>query len=281
MSIKIAIIGAGSLGFTRHLVHDTLTVPELRDIEIALHDIDAGNMRKVADILRRDIKANNLKTKITCSTDPRVALKDADYVLNCARVGGLEAFALDIEIPLKYGVDQCVGDTLCAGGIMYGQRGIAAMLGWCEIIREVAKPGALMLNYGNPNAMMTWAANEFGGVQCVGLCHGVQGGHWQITKVIELLINGKRKPDDKKFVPVTMDEVDIICAGINHQTWYVQVRYKGEDWCDRLLEGFAKHPEFSQSEKVRIDILKRFGYYSTESNGHLFEYVPWYRKRNA
>ena len=280
MPIKIAIIGAGSLSFTRRLVQDTLAVEELRDAEIALHDIDADIMGKVAGILRRDVKANKFKTKITCSTDPRAALKDADYVLNCARVGGLEAFALDVEIPLKYGVDQCVGDTLCAGGIMYGQRGIAAMLGWCDIIREVAKPNALLLNYGNPNAMMTWAANKFGGVACVGLCHGVHGGHWQITQVIELLINGKRKPDDKKFVRVAMDEVDIICAGINHQTWYIQVIYKGEDWCDRLLEGFTKHPVYSKTEKVRIDILRRFGYYSTESNGHLSEYVPWYRKRS-
>ncbi|MCL1888233.1 MAG: alpha-galactosidase [Kiritimatiellaeota bacterium] len=282
MSIKIAVIGAGSLGFTRQLTHDILAVPELRETEFALYDINAKNMKMVADILNRDVKANKLKAKITCSTDPKKAFKDADYVINVARVGGLEAFAFDVEIPLKYGVDQCVGDTICAGGIMYGQRGIAAMLGWCDDIREVASPDVLMLNYGNPNAMMTWAANAFGDVPCVGLCHGVQGGHWQIAKVIEFLVNGKgkRKPEDKNYVCVEPKDVDIICAGINHQTWYIQVNYNGEDWCPRLLEGFQKHPHWSKSEKVRIDILKRFGYYSTESNGHLSEYVPWYRKRS-
>ncbi len=281
MSIKIAIIGAGSLTFSTRLLRDVLAVPELRDVEFALHDINPRYMEMVAQLLRRDVRANKLKAKITCSTDPRTAFKNADYILNVARVGGLEAFELDVSIPLKYGIDQCVGDTLCAGGIMYGQRGIAAMLGWCDIIREVAKPDVLLLNYGNPNAMLTWAANAFGGVACVGLCHGVAGGHWQIAKVIELLVNGKRKPGDPKFVPVNARDVDIICAGINHQTWYVQVKYQGEDWCDRLLAGFQKHPEFSKTEKVRIDILKRFGFYSTESNGHLSEYVPWYRKRNA
>ena len=280
MSIKIAIIGAGSLGFTRCLAHDVLSVAELRDTEFALYDINENNMERVAAILRRDVRANKLKAKITCHSDPKKAFAQADYVLNCARVGGLEAFALDVEIPLKYGVDQCVGDTLCAGGIMYGQRGVAAMLGWCDVIREVAKPNVLMLNYGNPNAMMTWAANVFGGVPCIGLCHGVHGGHWQIASVIQLLVNGKRKEGDKGFTRVDVKDVDIICAGINHQTWYIQALYKGEDWCGRLLEGFQKHPTFSQTEKVRIDILKRFGYYSTESNGHLSEYVPWYRKRS-
>ena len=102
------------------------------------------------------------------------------------RVGGLDAFQLDIDIPLKYGVDQCVGDTLCAGGIMYGQRTIAAMLDFCRDIREVAKPGALLLNYSNPMAMNTWACNQFGKVNTVGLCHGVQGAHWQVTRAIEL-----------------------------------------------------------------------------------------------
>jgi len=279
MALKIACIGAGSLGFTRTLTHDLLTVPEFRDAEFALHDISARNLNMIARILRRDLSANGLKATVTHTTDRREAVKDADYVINSARVGGIEAFTFDIDIPLKYGVDQCVGDTLCAGGIMYGQRGIAAMLDWCSDIRDLAKPDAVLLNYGNPNAMLTWAANEYGGVPTLGLCHGVQGGHWQICRVIEGLINKGRKPGDTRYEKVEMADVDIICAGINHQTWYIQVLYKGESWLDRLLEGFEKHPDFSKTEKVRIDILRRFGYYSTESNGHLSEYVPWYRKR--
>ena len=187
----------------------------------------------------------------------------------------------DVDIPLKYGVDQCVGDTLCAGGIMYGQRGIAAILDFCKDIREVCAPDCLMLNYANPNAMMTWAANKYGKVNTIGLCHGVQGGHASIASVIELLVNKDKgaKEGSKNYEKVTMKEVDIICAGINHQTWYISIKYKGKDWTDRMLEGFELHPKFSVTEKVRIDMIRRFGYYSTESNGHLSEYVPWYRKR--
>ncbi|NLL84421.1 MAG: alpha-galactosidase [Lentisphaerae bacterium] len=279
MSLKIAFIGAGSIGFTRTLVHDLLTVPEFRETEFALHDINKRNLDMIVKLLERDLKANNLAAKVTSSLDRREVLTDADYIINSARVGGIDAFQLDIDIPLTYGIDQCVGDTLCAGGIMYGQRGIPCVLDWCEDINELSKPNALMLSYGNPNAMLTWAANHYGDVPTIGLCHGVQGGHWQICKVIELLINKNRKPDHKDYEVVNMSDVDIICAGINHQTWYTQVVYKGEDWCSRLLEGFEKHPDYSQTEKVRIDILRRFGYYSTESNGHLSEYLPWYRKR--
>jgi alpha-galactosidase len=264
--MKIAFIGAGSVGFTRKLVADILIVPELQDIEIALMDIDSSNLDMIYHVLDKDIQANGLKqVRLTKTTNRRDSLKGAKYIFSFARVGGLDAFAMDVEIPLKYGVNQCVGDTICAGGIMYGQRTIPVILDICKDIREVSEPGALFLNYSNPNAMNTWAANTYGGVQTLGLCHGVQHGHAQIAEVLGL--------------PVS--EVDIICAGINHQTWYIQVLHKGKDMRDKLLEGFRGHPEYSKQEKVRIDILEKFGYYSTESNGHLSEYLPWYRKRPA
>ena len=263
MAFKIAFIGAGSIGFTRQLVRDILSVPEFHDIKIAFTDINERNLDMVTQLCQRDIDANGLDIRIQSTLDRREALSDARYVFNLVRVGGLDAFRLDIDIPLKYGVDQCVGDTLCAGGIMYGQRGIPVILDFCKDIKEVAEPGCLLLNYSNPNAMMTWAANQYGGVNTIGLCHGVQHGHQMIAEVLGL----KR------------EEVDIICAGINHQTWYVQVKYKGQDMTGKLLEAFEKHPTYSKTEKVRIDMLRRFGYFSTESNGHLSEYVPWYRKR--
>ena len=278
MPIKIAIIGAGSLGFTRVLARDILAVPEFHDTEFSLHDISRSNLRMVAQLLQRDIDHAGLKAKLLTTTDRREALQDADYVLNVSRIGGLEAFELDIEIPLKYGVDQCVGDTLCIGGIMYGQRNIPAILDFCRDIREVAAPNALFLNYANPNAMNTWAANEYGDVPTIGLCHGVEGGHWQICDVIGRLINKGKKPGSRGYTPVGREDVDIICAGINHQTWYIQALYKGEDWCDRLVKGFQDHPVYRKTEKVRVDLLKRFGYWTTESNGHVSEYLPWYRK---
>jgi len=263
MQFKVTFIGAGSIGFTRRLLADLLTVKELQDIEVAFTDINEANLDMVTQLCQRDIESNGLKIKITSTTNRRSALKDAKYVINCVRIGGLEAFGMDIDIPLKYGVDQCVGDTLCAGGIMYGQRGIHAVLEFCKDICEVSKPDCLLLNYANPNAMMTWACNKYGGVNTVGLCHGVEGGHWQIASVLGLDIK----------------DIDIICAGINHQTWYISVKHKGESMLDKLLEGFEKHEEYSETEKCRIDVLRRFGYYSTESNGHLSEYLAWYRKR--
>lgn len=279
MAIKVAVIGAGSIGFTRRLMKDILTVPELQDTEFAFHDINKRNLEMIAQLAQRDIEANGVPAKLTTSVNRRRALEGADYVLNTTRIGGLDAFQTDIDIPLKYGVDQCVGDTLCAGGIMYGQRNIPQILAFCKDIREVGASDALFLNYANPMAMNTWAALEYGGVPTLGLCHGVQGGHHQICSVIELLVNKGKKPGSRGYRKVTKPEVDIIASGINHQTWYVQVMYDGKDWTDRLLEGFQLHPTFSRTEKVRIDILRRFGYYTTESNGHVSEYLPWYRKR--
>ena len=175
-SMKIAIIGAGSVGFTRTLVRDILCVPELREIEFALTDLNDHNLTMIRKILDRIVEVNKLPTRITATTDRRAALESARYVINCVRIGGLEAFADDIRIPLRYGVDQCVGDTICAGGILYGQRSIPAILDFCKDIREVAEPGARLLNYANPMAMNTWAAIDHGGVETIGLCHGVQHG---------------------------------------------------------------------------------------------------------
>ncbi len=277
MSIKIAMIGAGSIGFTRRLMHDVLTVPELVGTRFAFTDISPHNLEMVTQLCRRDIAANGLSAVVEATTDRRAALEGADYVLCTIRQGGLDAFQTDIDIPLKYGVDQCVGDTLCAGGLMYAQRSIPALLDICRDIREVAKPDALLLNYANPMAMNTWACNQYGGVPTIGLCHGVQGAHWQITRVIELWAKkeGLLGPDES----LHRRDVDVAAAGINHQTWFVRVHWRGMDMVPRLLELFEAHPEYPTTEKVRIDVLQRFGHYSTESNGHLSEYLPWYRKR--
>ncbi len=260
---KIAFIGAGSISFTRTLLSDILSVPEFSNIDVSFIDINEQYLEMVRAICQRDIEKNNLNIKIFATTDRIEGLRGAKYVINCTRIGGLEAYESDISVPLKYGVDQCVGDTLGAGGIMYGQRGINAVLDFCKDIKEVAAKDCLLLNYSNPNAMMTWACNHYGNVKTIGLCHGVQGGHKQIAGALGL--------SDK--------EVDIICAGINHQTWYISVKHNGEDMLDKVLDAYLKDEYLTKSEKVRINMMKHFGYYSTESNGHLSEYLPWFRKR--
>jgi alpha-galactosidase len=279
MPLKIAMIGAGAVGWTRKLMHDLLKVPEFADMHYALTDISDHNLSMAYQLCERDVKANGLPTKVTQTMDRRAAVKDADYVICAIRQGGLEAFKTDIDIPLKYGIDQCVGDTICAGGIMYAQRGINALLDFCKDIREVAKPDAIMLNYANPMAMNTWACNKYGGVKTIGLCHGVQGAHWQITRAIEQWAKKEKLiPEDYKL---HRKEVDVIAAGLNHQTWFTKIQWRGMDIVPRLYEFMSEVETFQKQEKVRLDVLKRFGYYSTESNGHLSEYLPWYRKRTS
>jgi len=260
--MKVAFVGAGSLGFTRKLVMDLLTVPEFADTEFSLMDIDADRLGKVGNLCKRIVKANKLPAKVTFTTSRKRALDGADYVFCVARVGGLEAFRKDIEIPLKYGVDQCVGDTLCVGGVFYAQRTIPVLLGIAEDMRRVC-PGALLISHTNPMAMNSWAVFKYGGVRYVGLCHGVEGGARKIAAALG----------------IPKEELDFICVGINHQTWYTQVKHKGKDMRPKLLAAFEKDPEMKKTEPVRIEILRRFGYFSTESNGHLSEYVPWFRKR--
>jgi alpha-galactosidase len=277
MAIKIAMIGAGSIGFTRRLMRDILAVPEFADTTFAFTDISERNLDMVTQLCQKDIKATGLPAKLISTLDRRAAVADSDYVISMIRQGGLEAFQTDIDIPLKYGVDQCVGDTICAGGIMYAERTIPELLNFCKDIREVAIPGALFINYSNPMAMNTWACNKYGGVRTIGLCHGVQGAHWEITNCISMW--AKKEGLIPQDYTMHRREVDVIAAGLNHQTWFIKVAWRGMDMTPRLLELFEAHPEYSKTEKVRIDVMRRFGYFSTESNGHLSEYLPWYRKR--
>ena len=146
MSFKIAFIGAGSIGFTRGILRDLMCVPEFRDCEIAFMDINKQNLDSVIRLCQMDLDQNGVNIRIKPYMDRREAFKNAKYVINCARIAVMDGFRLDVEIPLKYGVDQCVGDTLCAGGIFYGQRGIPAILDFCKDIREVALPGCIFLN---------------------------------------------------------------------------------------------------------------------------------------
>ena len=207
--MKVSFLGAGSVGFTQTLVRDILKVKKLQNIEISLHDISRSNLLMVAELIQKDIKANNLPTKLSIDPIRKESIRNAKYIISCVRVGGLEAFETDISIPLKYGIDQCVGDTICAGGIMYGQRNIPVILDFCKDIKKYAKKNALFLNYANPMAMNTWVANEIGKVNTVGLCHGVQGG----AKLIEDSLN------------IPSGKMKYSCSGINHMTWYLDLNY--------------------------------------------------------
>jgi len=260
--LNVTFVGAGSLTFTRTLMMDILAVPEFRGTEFRFMDTNADRLRKVTEVCRSMIQRDKLPARIAAFTNRRRALEGADYVFCVVRVGGLEAFAKDVGIPLKYGVDQCVGDTLCAGGIFYAQRGIPVLLGIAQDMREVC-PDAMLINHTNPMAMNSWAVLRHGGVRYVGLCHGVEAGAIKMAKALG----------------VPYEELDYVCAGINHQSWYVRLNHKGRDLRPNLYEKLSADKEFARTEPARLEILRRFGFFSTESNGHLSEYLPWFRKR--
>ena len=183
-----------------------------------------------------------------------------DYVITTFQQGGLEAYKLDIEIPQKYGVEQCVGDTLGPGGVFRALRTIPVLLDLCSDMDELA-PDALLLNYVNPMAANCWAVADGTGRPHVGLCHSVQG-------TSEMLA---------RWIGVPYDEVNFVCAGINHQAFFLQFNRGKEDVYPLLWEAIER-PEVMAEEPVRTELMQYFGYFVTESSGHASEYVPYFRK---
>jgi alpha-galactosidase len=256
---KVAIIGAGSIVFCKTLMLDILATDGLEDTEFALMAPSTTRTSQVEAFAKRVIEANDLPAKAWKTTDPREAVKDADYVIATFQVGGIKGFEYDYQIPLKYGVDQCIGDTLGPGGVFRAQRSIPVMLDLAKDMEELC-PNALILQYVNPMAMVCWALGTTN-VQFVGLCHGVQ-------TTLDL-ISG--------YVDVPKEEIDYLCAGINHMGWFLKLEHNGVDLYPTLRENF-EDPGHYVNEKVRGEVFRHFGYFMTESTGHLAEYVPWFRK---
>ncbi len=257
---KITIIGAGSVVFTRNLCSDILLVPALQDSTIALMDIDPERLKMAKALVQAIVDQRGLKTGVEATLDQREAVTEADFVITTFQHGGLDAYKLDIEIPQKYGVEQCVGDTLGPGGVFRALRTIPVLIELGENMDDVA-PDALLLNYVNPMAANCWAFYEATGRPHVGLCHSVQG-------TSEMLAH---------WVGVPYEDVTFFCAGINHQAWFLDFFSGDEDLYPRLWETVQK-PEIYAKEPVRIDIMKHFGYFVTESSGHASEYMPYFRK---
>ena len=259
--VKIALIGAGSTVFTKRLCSDILHTLALSGATIALMDIDPDRLRLAREVVERLVEARGAGARIEATQDRREAVRDADHVITTFLQGGTEAFAQGIEIPERYGVGQCVGDTLGAGGVFKGLRTIPALLEVCRDMDAVARPDALLLNYVNPMAINTWAVSRATGRPMVGLCHSVQG--------TSRMLAG--------WLDVPYDEVNFRCAGINHQAFFLSLRRGREDLYPRLRE-VVERPELDAREPVRIELFKRFGYFVTESSGHASEYVPYFRR---
>jgi alpha-galactosidase len=256
---KVAIIGAGSIVFCKTLILDILAADGLEDMEFALMAPSTRRTPQVESFVNRVIDANDLPAKTWITTDRREAVRDADYVITTFQVGGLEGFEADYKIPLQFGVDQCIGDTLGPGGIFRALRSIPVMMDLAADMEELC-PDAYLLQYVNPMAMLCWALGKTK-VKFVGLCHGVQ-------TTLDL-ISG--------YVDVAKDEIDFLCAGINHMGWFLDIRHEGRDLYPVLRERFEQ-PEYYVNEKVRGEAFRHFGYFMTESTGHLSEYLPYFRK---
>lgn len=256
---KIVVIGAGSLVFTKQILNDLFNTPCMSGSTYALVDPVLWKIDKMKQYADQIKEKNHISADIYCTADRREALKDADFVILTFLIGGNAAYKSDIEIPLKYGVDQCIGDSLGPGGVFRMLRTAPVLTDICKDIEELC-PDAYVLNYVNPMGAVCAAIAQVSGVKAVGLCHGVQ---------ISLdLIAG--------YTGVPKDEIDYVNAGINHMGWFLKLEHKGKDLYPILRKNMEK-PEYFKNEKVRGELMRHCGYFMTESSGHLSEYLPWFR----
>ncbi|MBC8039481.1 MAG: alpha-glucosidase/alpha-galactosidase, partial [Opitutaceae bacterium] len=282
-------------GFTPRLVNDVLRIPGGQGGVIALVDIDLGRLRTMKQLITKLVAKLGLEKqwKVIASPDRTQVLKGSDYVVSCIEVSGLDCVRHDNDIPLKYGIDQCIGDTIGPGGLFKSLRTIPVFLAVLKDCERLC-PQAIVLNYTNPMAMMCTAAGRSSSMQVVGLCHSVQG--------TSHLLAG--------YAGVPYAEMDWECAGINHLAWFTKLEHKGVDlyesvlrkkFADDLAEakreydaGLARSDAgdfkswnekveklYKQTDLVRKDMCMNFGAFITESSGHLSEYLPYYRKSEA
>ena len=259
---KIAFIGAGSFGFTRSLVRDILTFPAFRDCTLALMDIDDERLAYIKKAVERIIEEGKYGARVIATKSRAEALKDADGVVCTILAGGVNVWRYDVEIPKKYGVDINVGDTRGPSGIFRALRTIPIMLDICADIEKYC-PEAIFLNYTNPMAMLCRAMKgKYNNINVTGLCHSVQG-------TAEMLA---------RWIGAPMEEITYLCAGINHQAFYLEYKWNGKD-AYPLIRKAVERPEIYKEEIVRNEMFIHMDYYVTESSGHNSEYNAWFRKR--
>ena len=278
--LKIAFIGAASYVFGSTILTDILTQPSLiEDTVIYLEDIDERYldlMYKYMLKLKESYPERFNGVSFEKTTNQRKAIEDAKYIINAIHVGGYEAYKLDMDIPYKYGLTQCVGDTLGPGGVFRFLRATPVMKSILKDIEEVGynsgsdidKP--LLLNYTNPMAMVSLYCNNIIPDSTIGLCHGVFGTALELRHALGI------KPEHFSY----------LCAGINHMAWFIKLLYrenKSSPWKNAyplLNKKLEENPTFEERERLRVDMMRATGYFMTESSGHLSEYLPYYRKRD-
>jgi len=258
---KVTLIGAGSAVFARQLITDILAVDGLDAGVFALVDIDAGRLDLARRIVERLVELSGKAWRVDASTERLDVLANTDYVINSIEVAGLKNVRFDYDIPMRYGVDQCIGDTIGPGGIFKALRTGPA---WLDIVSDVQRiaPKAAILNYTNPMSILTLAALRTVDLPVVGLCHSVQGTSRQLADYLGI-----------DYADMTWE-----CAGINHNAWFTKLELAGEDLYPRLRDR-ARLPEIYEQDPVRFEVMLDLGAFVTESSGHFSEYVPYFRKR--
>jgi alpha-galactosidase len=264
---KITFIGAGSTVFAKRLLVDILSFPELADATISLHDIDEERLRTSEVVAHKVAQALDAHPIIETTTDRRASLDGANYAICMIQVGGYKpGTVVDFEIPKKYGLRQTIGDTLGIGGIMRGLRTIPVLLEMCRDMEELC-PDVTFLNYVNPMAILCWAISRASKINTVGLCHSVQGTAAQLAHDIG----------------VPIEEINYVCAGINHMAFYLRFERRTEDGAEDLYPRIRQVVEEDQVpdwNRVRYEMFTRLGYFVTESSEHFAEYTPWFIKRD-
>lgn len=262
---KIAFLGAGSTVFAKNLMGDILSFPELAGSTISLHDIDEERLATSQKVGENVAAALGASPTIEATTDRRAALDGADYAISMVQVAGYKpGTVVDFEIPKKYGLRQTIADTLGIGGIMRGLRTIPVLLDMCKDMEELC-PDVTFLNYVNPMVMNCWAISRASSIKTVGLCHSVQGTAGQLARDID----------------VPLEDINYICAGINHMAFYLKFERRGENGAEDLYPRIRKVLEegrVPEWNRVRYEMFKRLGYFVTESSEHFAEYVPWFIK---
>jgi alpha-galactosidase len=260
MSPRIVFIGAGSVEFTKNLLGDILAFPELASSEIVLHDIDRERLETAAAVARWANEALGAHATISSTPSRREALEGADYAINMIQVGGHAATLVDLELPLRHGLRQTIGDTLGIGGIFRALRTIPVMRAIAHDM-ESECPDAWLLNYTNPMAMLCWSVYAGSAIQrVVGLCHSVQGTTRRLAEI----------------VGVPFEDVTFLGAGINHQSFILRFERDGENLYPLLDAAIERDDELART--VRVEMYKRLGYFPTESSEHSAEYVPWFMR---
>jgi alpha-galactosidase len=259
---KVTIIGAGSAVFATELMTDILLTPALESGVFALVDINAERLELAHEMAEYLIKRTDRDWSVEASLDRAQVLPGSDYVINTIEVAGRENVRHDYDIPLKYGVDQCIGDTIGPGGLFKALRTLPA---WLDILADTERlaPRALVLNYTNPMSLTVLAGIRATDLPIVGLCHSIQHSSHQLAE----------------YLGLPYGEIDWRAAGINHLAWFTRLEREGADLYPLLLKRLEENSDLYEKDPVRFEMVRHLGVFMTEGSGHDSEYIPYFRKR--